>query len=81
MLHPKNLKFTPKHFFNNDSLKTLLQKSSMLNTIHSFLNLDYNNYNECNFSNNNFWIKFADKATNSIFNDLVVFCELCEVMY
>ena len=66
----KNLKFTPKFYFENNSLKKHLQNQD-LREIWSVIKDDYDP---------NVWITLADKANNGAFKEKPVFIGLCEVM-
>ncbi|RGB22902.1 hypothetical protein C1646_775341 [Rhizophagus diaphanus] len=67
---PENLKFMPKFYFENNSLKKHLQNQD-LRKIWSIVK---NNYDT------NIWIILADKAHKGAFKEKPVFTELCEVM-
>ena len=67
---PENLKFTPKFYFENNSLKKHLQNQD-LREIWSIIKDDYDT---------NVWITLADKANNSAFKEKPVFTGLCDVM-
>ncbi|CAG8800316.1 26194_t:CDS:2, partial [Gigaspora margarita] len=72
MLSLKNIKFMPKFYWKNSSLKNHFQNRNL----HDVWNL-LNNYNE---NQSNPWIMLADKAINRAFKDLPVFSGLCQVM-
>ena len=70
---PINVKFTPKHFWEDNPLKFLLQNldlRDMWNTLN----------NESEIQSENPWIVLADKALKGAFKDTPVFTGLCEVM-
>ena len=67
---PENLKFMPKYYFENNSLKKYLQIQD-LREIWSVIKDDYDI---------NIWITLADKANNSAFKEKPVFTELCKVI-
>lgn len=67
---PKNLKFTPKFYFKNNSLKKYLQNQD-LREIWSIIKDNYDT---------NIWITLADKANKGAFKEKSVFTGLCEVM-
>ena len=69
-LAPENLKFTPKFYFENNSLKKHLQNQD-LREIWSVIKDNYDT---------SIWITLADKATNGALKEKPVFTELCEVM-
>ncbi|CAG8857223.1 15489_t:CDS:1, partial [Gigaspora margarita] len=62
---PKNIKYTPKFYYNNNLLLSYL-KNNYIKQLHNIL------YNE-NSSSKNFWTKFSEKATESIFEQKPVF--------
>ena len=66
----ENHKFTPKFYFENNSLKKYLQNQD-LHEIWSVIKNDYNP---------NIWVTLANKAINGVFNEKPVFMGLCEVM-
>jgi len=67
---PENLKFTPKYYFENNSLKKHLQNQDLCE-IWSIIKDDYDT---------NIWITLADKANNGAFKEKPVFTELCKVI-
>ncbi|CAB4434731.1 unnamed protein product [Rhizophagus irregularis] len=67
---PENLKFTPKFYFENNSLKKHLQNQD-LREIWTIIKDDYDT---------NVWITLADKANNGAFKEKPVFTGLCDVM-
>ncbi|CAB4413664.1 unnamed protein product [Rhizophagus irregularis] len=69
---PKNIKHTPKFYYNNNPLLTYL-KNSNLKQLNSFLG------NE-NSSTIGFWLELADKATQGAFEQKPVFKSLCYIM-
>ena len=73
----ENIKFTPKHYWDDNPLKRYLQNID-LRDIWNVLNYDCNSQNK-NF-NSNPWITLADKAIKGSFQDAPVFTGLCEVM-
>jgi len=70
---PEKVKFTPKHYWDNNALKNHL-KNLHLREVWNLLN------NDNDFDNNNFWITLADKALQGVFNDKPIFTGLCQVM-
>jgi hypothetical protein len=66
----ENLKFTPKFYFETNSLKKHLQNQD-LREIWSVINDNYDT---------SIWIILADKANNSAFKENSVFTGFCEVM-
>ncbi len=70
---PSNIKFTPKHYWDENPLKRCLQNCD-LRDIWNLLNNDSENQLD------NPWIVLADKALKGAFNDAPVFTGLCEVM-
>ena len=69
-LASKNLKFTPKFYFETNSLKKYLQNQDLCE-IWSIIKDD---------NHANIWIALADKAINGAFNEKSVFEGLCEIM-
>lgn len=69
----KNIKFTPKFYWENNSLKSHLQNLD-LREMWNLLNNDNENQTL------NPWIILADKAINGAFKDSPVFLGLCKVM-
>ncbi|CAB4419418.1 unnamed protein product [Rhizophagus irregularis] len=69
----ENMKFTPKHLWEDNPLKKLLQNID-LREIWNILN----NENADNKANS--WIILADKAINGAFKEMPVFAGLCKVM-
>ncbi|GBC53360.2 hypothetical protein GLOIN_2v1772310 [Rhizophagus irregularis DAOM 181602=DAOM 197198] len=67
---PENLKFTPKFYFENNSLKKHLQNQDL----HKIWSVIKDNYDT------SIWITLADKATNGAFKEKPVFTGLYEVM-
>ncbi|CAB4482434.1 unnamed protein product [Rhizophagus irregularis] len=67
---PENLKFTPKFYFENNSLKKHLQNQDL----HEIWSVIKDNYDT------SIWITLANKATNDAFKEKPVFTGLCEVM-
>ncbi|EXX73794.1 hypothetical protein RirG_057140 [Rhizophagus irregularis DAOM 197198w] len=67
---PQNLKFTPKFYFETNSLKKHLQNQD-LREIWSIVKDD---------DHTNIWITLADKAIHGVFNEKPVFEGLCEIM-
>ncbi|PKK58385.1 hypothetical protein RhiirC2_720560 [Rhizophagus irregularis] len=68
-----NVKFTPKHYWEDNPLKKILQNFD-LRDIWNNLN------NESEIQAENPWITLADKALKGAFKDVPVFTGLCEVM-
>ncbi|CAG8788106.1 28897_t:CDS:1, partial [Gigaspora margarita] len=69
---PKNIKYTPKFYYNNNPLLSYL-KNNHIKQLHNIF------YNE-NSSLKDFWTKFSEKATEGIFEQKPVFKELCYIM-
>ncbi|CAB4403033.1 unnamed protein product [Rhizophagus irregularis] len=67
---PKNLKFTPKFYFENNFLKKHLQNQDFCE-IWSIIKDDYDT---------NVWITLADEANNGAFKEKPVFTGLCDVI-
>lgn len=70
---PSNIKFTPKHYWEDNPLKRYLQNCD-LRDIWNTLNNESENQLE------NPWVMLADKAMKGAFTDMPVFAGLCEVM-
>ncbi|EXX71932.1 hypothetical protein RirG_074070 [Rhizophagus irregularis DAOM 197198w] len=68
-----NIKFTPKHYWEDNPLKRCL-KNCDLRDIWNILNNESENQQE------NPWIALADKALKGAFKDKPIFTGLCEVM-
>ncbi|CAB4402243.1 unnamed protein product [Rhizophagus irregularis] len=70
---PSNIKFTPKHYWEENPLKRCLQNCD-LRDIWNLLNNDSENQLD------NPWVVLADKALKGALDDAPVFTGLCEVM-
>ncbi|RGB31607.1 hypothetical protein C1646_763854 [Rhizophagus diaphanus] len=68
-----NVKFTPKHYWEDNPLKCYLQNLD-LRDMWNILN------NESDVQSENPWVALADKALKGAFKDTPVFTGLCEVM-
>ena len=68
-----NIKFTPKHYWEDNALKKHLQNLDL----HAIWNLLNDN---CNDTTTNSWINLADKALKGAFKEKPIFNGLCEVM-
>ncbi|RIB03296.1 hypothetical protein C2G38_2225512 [Gigaspora rosea] len=69
---PKNIKYIPKFYYNNNSLLSYL-KNNYIKQLHNIL------YNENSFLKD-FWAKFSEKATEGIFEQKPVFKGLFYIM-
>ncbi|CAB4438413.1 unnamed protein product [Rhizophagus irregularis] len=69
---PSNIKFTPKHYWEDNALKKYLQNVD-LHTVWNLLNNDREN------NTANSWITIADLALKEAFKEQPVFMGLCEV--
>ena len=70
---PVNVKFIPKHYWEDNTLKCLLQNldlRDMWNTLN----------NESDVQSENPWVALADKALKGAFKDTPVFTGLCKVI-
>ncbi|PKY28575.1 hypothetical protein RhiirB3_391156 [Rhizophagus irregularis] len=70
---PVNIKFTLKHYWEDNPLKKILQNFD-------FCDIWNNLNNESEIQAENLWITLADKALKCAFKDVPVFTSLCEVM-
>jgi hypothetical protein len=66
---PVNVKFTPKHYWEDNPLKNF-----------DLCDIWNNLNNESEIQAENLWITLADKALKGAFKDVPVFTGLCEVM-
>ncbi|PKY48484.1 hypothetical protein RhiirA4_422203 [Rhizophagus irregularis] len=69
---PKNIKFTPKFYFNNNPLLTYL-KNVNIKQLNELLGADNSSYE-------GFWMELANKASQGVFEQKPVFKGLCYIM-
>lgn len=69
---PKNIKYTPKFYYNNNPLLSYL-KNNHIKHLHNILCDEKSSSKE-------FWAEFADKATQGAFEQKPVFKGLCYIM-
>ncbi|CAG8553684.1 25038_t:CDS:10, partial [Racocetra persica] len=69
---PKNIKYTPKFYYNNDPLLSYL-KNNHIKQLHNILF-------DGNSSSKEFWTEFSEKANEGVFEQKLVFKGLCYIM-